>query len=83
MKTDTYTKIVLTIIAIALSANFLKGLITPAQAADNKKYAVVPVNADGSIKVKLEKGETMDVNIVGAANYVLEDAGPIRVQTDN
>ena len=42
MKTDAYTKIVLTIIALALTANLIKGSITPAM-ADSKKYATIPI----------------------------------------
>lgn len=56
MKTDLYTKIVLTIIAIALTANLFKGTFTtPAQAADvpAKKMMMVPVNPDGTIDVNI------------------------------
>ncbi|WP_183554898.1 hypothetical protein [Mucilaginibacter sp. AK015] len=63
MKTDLYTKIVLTIIAVALTLNLVKSSITPAM-ADTKKYVTVPVNADGSINVNINKvNESMDVNI--------------------
>jgi len=52
MKTDLYTKIILTIIAVVLTISLLKGTITPAR-ADNKKYVAIPVNADGTINVKI------------------------------
>lgn len=83
MKTDTYTKVVLTIIAIALSANLLKGFFISPAKADTRKFLAIPVNPDGSINVKLAKGETMDVNIVGTNNQALSDAGPIDVRTTN
>ena len=54
MKTDLYTKIVLTVIAVALSANLIKSLITPA-IADTRKFVSVPVNVDGSINVNIKK----------------------------
>lgn len=65
MKTDLYTKIVLTVIAVALTGNLCKELITPAMAAETKPYAMVPVNADGSINVTVKKMpmETLDVNL--------------------
>jgi len=52
MKTDLYTKIILTIIAVVLTLNLVKGSITPAM-ADNKRYVTIPVNADGTINVKI------------------------------
>jgi len=74
MKTDLYTKIILTIIAVALTVNLFKGSITPAM-ADSKKYVTLPTNPDGSINVNINKmNETMDVNIKnvdrGAFYYV-------------
>jgi len=80
MKTDLYTKIVLTVIAVALSANLMKGLITPAK-ADNKKFVSVPVNADGSINVNIKKSnETMDVKIVDIDRYAFFHVSPIEVK---
>ncbi|MFD0793330.1 hypothetical protein ACFQZX_06845 [Mucilaginibacter litoreus] len=54
MKTDLYTKIILTIIAIALTVNLFKASITPAM-AESKKYVTLPVNPDGSINVNINK----------------------------
>ena len=62
MKTDIYTKSMLTIIAFCLVVLVLKevGLFTNAYAAPNtvkaptnKEYSLVPTNSDGSIDVKL------------------------------
>ncbi|WP_183564452.1 hypothetical protein [Mucilaginibacter sp. SP1R1] len=80
MKTDLYTKIVLTVIAVALSANLIKSTINPAM-ADSKHYATVPVNADGSINVKIAKaGDVLDVNIKSVAPYAFSycDAIPVK-----
>ena len=52
MKTDLYTKIILTIIAVVLTLNLVKGSITPAM-ADNKKYVTLPANEDGTINVRI------------------------------
>lgn len=83
MKTDTYTKVVLTIIAIALTANLLKGIFVSPAKADTRKFVTIPVNPDGSINVKLAKGETMDVNIVSASYRSLFEAGPLEVKVTN
>ena len=58
MKTDLYTKVILTIIAAALTANLLKGFITPAQAATTAKTVTLPVNADGTIDVNIKSINT-------------------------
>jgi hypothetical protein len=83
MKTDTYTKVVLTIIAIALTANLLKGIFISPAKADTKKFVAIPVNPDGSINVKFPKGETIDVNIVGTEHDAFYDAGPMEVKVSN
>ncbi len=74
MKTDRYTKIVLTIIAACLVINVLEKIdIIPKAYANssensidplNSNYAVVPLNADGSINVTLKTTAPMDVNLV-------------------
>ena len=80
MKTDLYTKIVLTLIAICLIANLIKGSVTPAM-ADTKKYVTVPVNPDGTINVNVKHiSETMDVNIENIASYAFIKAEPIQVK---
>lgn len=65
MKTDVYTKTILTIIAIALIALVFKnGTVINEAKADKailNRYASIPLNDDGSINVKLVSD--MDVNI--------------------
>jgi hypothetical protein len=74
MKTDRYTKVVLTIIAACLIINIAEKIdIMPKAYAGDKNvpatvgsnYAVVPLNKDGSISVSLTNPAPMDVNIVG------------------
>ena len=79
MKTDLYTKIILTIIAVALTLNLVSS-ITPAM-ADTKKYATVPVNADGSINVHINKTDgPMDVNIKTVESGAFYYVRPISVK---
>jgi hypothetical protein len=65
MKTDLYTKSILTVIAIALIALVFKNnsLLNEAKAdkTNFNKFASVPINDDGSINVKMVSD--MDVNI--------------------
>ena len=78
MKTDLYTKGVLTIIAICLTLNIIKDfeLISKSYAEKNesikdinsnllpnKSYGLIPVNADGTIDVNIKNSTEMDVNI--------------------
>jgi hypothetical protein len=80
MKTDLYTKIILTIIAGALTVNLFKATITPAM-ADTKKYVTVPVNTDGSINVKVTKIDgPMDVNIKNVDRSAFYYTDAIRVK---
>ncbi|MBH8557483.1 hypothetical protein [Hymenobacter negativus] len=73
MKTDLYTKTVLTIIAACLVVLVMKEvkLIPEAVAAApmlpvaGRNYGLVPVNADGSVTVRFQTREAMPVNIVG------------------
>ncbi len=74
MKTDRYTKVVLTVIAICLVVNILEKIdIIPKAYANgsdndmspiNSNYAIVPVNEDGSINVTVKATAPMDVNLV-------------------
>jgi len=80
MKTDFYTKAVLTVIAVCLSIIVLKQvyIIPNAYAGTpktnfntNKNYGLVPLNADGSIDVNIKSSSEMDVNITGVnGSYV-------------
>jgi hypothetical protein len=73
MKTDTYTKSVLTIIAICLTIIVLRNVdILPAAYARApnsdveplRNYGLVPLNANGSIDVNVKSiSEELDVNI--------------------
>ena len=74
MKTDFYTKTVLTIIALCLSILTLQNIdiIPRAYASEpnksiniepSKNYGLVPINADGTINVNIKSSSEMDVNI--------------------
>lgn len=74
MKTDTYTKVILTIIAIALSIIVIKdtNIISKAYAGESSipsNYGLVPLNDDGTITVKLDTSDEIDVNIKGISTY--------------
>ena len=81
MKTDFYTKTVLTIIAGALVLLVLKNsnFVNEAKADQmlNKNYVSIPVNADGSINVKMT---TMDVNIQSIGGTGVYGALPINLK---
>ena len=88
MKTDFYTKAVLTVIAICLTIIVLKQVdIIPNAYAETSKsnlknnmnYGLVPLNADGSIDVNIKSSSTMDVNIESCASYAFQYAGPMKV----
>lgn len=90
----TYERVVLTLIAGLLLLNFLEARNNQAQFetnklpakfaslnAANKNFAIVPVNEDGSIDVRIKSSmETIDVNIESADSYSLNYAGPIEVK---
>lgn len=65
MKTDNYTKFLLTIIAACLCILVLQNvkLVPEAQAEIPARYALVPLNDDGSINVKVIEQSVTDVNI--------------------
>ncbi len=81
MKTDLYTKIILTIIAIFLAADFLKSSSSPAM-ANNVKYATVPLNADGSINVKISQTDILDVRLRGIDESPSLNWEPIKVKVE-
>jgi|SRR5688572_11596843 hypothetical protein len=61
-----YLHAVLTVIAVCLVliTFAVTGILPTAHAKEtDQRFISVPVNADGSINVKLVKGETIDVNI--------------------
>ena len=66
MKLIKYLNAVLTVIAFCLVVICfaITGLIPTASANEpTKKFAAVPVNADGTITVRFSPAETMNVNI--------------------
>jgi hypothetical protein len=78
MKTDRYTKVILTVIALCLVINVLEKVnIIPQAYADTPlttntpltvetpKYGLIPLNEDGSINVTMKTVAPMDVNITG------------------
>ena len=83
MKTDNYTKFLLTMIAFSLSVIAFNelGLFPKVIASNtNKTYGIVPLNANGTIDVNVKSSETIDVNITDADMYALKFAGPIEVK---
>ena len=64
MKTDTYTKVVLTVIALVLTFNIVKDLevLPKAYANETEKPSLVP---EGFTLVPIDATQTMDVRIVG------------------
>ena len=81
MKTDRYTKIILTVIAACMVINMLEKIdiipqayanepaIKPALMDEARAYGLVPLNKDGSINVSLKNTAPMDVNIAGIRTY--------------
>ncbi len=84
MKTDMYTKTVLTVIALALSVLVIQnsGLISTAQASRSNinSFSQVPVNEDGTISVKV--ANDMDVNIskIGGSSVCGSYGLPVNIQ---
>lgn len=82
MKTDFYTKAVLTVIAVCLTIIVLKQVdIIPNAYAEtpktnlnsNMNYVLVPLNADGSIDVNVKSNSsTIDVNIESCDSWALQ-----------
>jgi hypothetical protein len=81
MKTDLYTKTVLTVIAGALTLIAFQQteIFTKANASGPMAgFATVPVNPDGSINVKFT--ETMKVNITEVGGNYIMGAMPINIK---
>ena len=75
---DTYTKVVLTVIAACLSIlTFQQSNIVPEATASSPKtdvvggvrYGLVPLNEDGSVSVRIIAADEIDVNISGVDTY--------------
>jgi len=90
MKTDFYTKTVLTVIAICLTIIAFKQVdIIPNANANtptnnlkkNVNYGLVPLNVNGSIDVNIISSSTMDVNIEDVSQYAFRYCTvPVEVQ---
>ncbi len=82
MKTDLYTKTVLTTIAIALVVLAFKNtsIVNSAQAEKTNfnKYASIPINEDGSINVRMIAD--MDVNIKSLGGSSIYGTLPINIK---
>jgi hypothetical protein len=91
MKTDTYIKIILIVIAVNLTVMTLKPLISPSvanaevndkQPTSTASYGLVPVNKDGSINVKLNQTDPIEVTLVGI-NKKGSEWDAIKIRSDN
>ena len=67
MKTDSYTKIVLTVIASGLTIIALQNaeIFPKANASKISGFVTVPVNPDGSINVKMIDNMKVDISAIG------------------
>ena len=83
MKTDLYTKLVLTVIAVSLVLLVLQNttLLNEAKAdkSNFNKFASVPINDDGSINVKLV-ADQMDVNLKSIGGSSVYGTLPINLK---
>jgi len=86
MKTDAYTKIVLTVIAaclLMLVVQHAGSIIQPVKGSQEQgaanHFARVPVNADGSNDVRVQgTGKIMDVNVVRVSGNSAREGLPIK-----
>ena len=83
MKTDCYTKTVLTVIAGALVLLALQNseIFQKANASKASGFATVPINPDGSINVKFT--ETMKVNVAEVGGNYISGSLPINLKEIN
>ncbi len=94
MRTTTYTNIMLTVIALSLSLLVIQQLkIIPSVHAESGPVSpyhnILPLNEDGSLNVRLQNLDEIDVNISGISTYEeLEvsieeiNGGPVRVEVE-
>ncbi len=82
MKTDLYTKAVLTVIAIALVALVFKNgtILNDAKAGQTtwSRYASIPLNEDGSINVRMTTD--MDVNLKSIGGSSIYGTLPVNLK---
>ena len=83
MKPDFYTKIILTVIAVALVVLVIQNSSIVNEAKADKinfnKFATVPVNNDGSINVKMVS-EQLDVNVKSIGGSSIYGALPVNLK---
>lgn len=83
MKTDIYTKTILTVIAVALVILVIQNTTIVNEAKADKtnfnKFATVPVNNDGSINVKLISDQ-LDVNLKSIGGSSVYGALPMNLK---
>lgn len=93
MKVDKFTKIVLVVIAVNLTIITVKDLdIIPKAYANestknveftpNMNYGLVPLNEDGSINVRLNSLQVIDVNITEIGGGYVSYGGPVPVEIE-
>lgn len=82
MKVDFYTKAVLTVIAVCLVIIVLTevDILSKAHAAPRANYGLVPLNEDGSINVRFDSGEIIDVNIEQVGGFSTFGTIPVEVE---
>ena len=83
MKTDLFTKTILTVIAAALITIAFQNFTTEAVASKSvvNSFASVPVNDDGSINVKMT--DVMDINISKVGGSSLYGSLPVNLKEMN
>lgn len=83
MKTDLYTKTILTIIALCLSIIVIRGGINPVSAGKQNQdgMAMVPLNKDGSLNVKvINSTNVLDVNLKQINGYSIYSTIPVNIK---
>ncbi|HOJ19067.1 MAG TPA: hypothetical protein PLT92_10950 [Ignavibacteriaceae bacterium] len=92
MKTDFYTKTILTVIAILLAVIALRNIDlipkayanTPPVASKNANYGIVPLNEDGSVNVRISQAEVLKVSLEKIYGFnVKHKGGKLIVEVDN
>jgi len=92
MKTDFYTKTVLTVIAILLAFIAFRNIeLIPSAYADEPKlasqnttYGIVPLNEDGSVNVRISQAEVLKVSLEKILGFnVKHKGGKLIVEVDN
>jgi len=89
MKIDTYTKGILTVIAVCLLLLTVKQFdLIPVAKADQPlgpegKYTLIPANPDGSIYIRMAPNEVMDVDLVDISTYDELEVNLVEINTSD